>query len=354
LLREKDKRGQIPLHIAIAQGRPLQTVRLLEELAPETLHAAGPDGAVALHVAARSSDEAGGFDTEEWLVSENRRALAVEDSNGRLPIHVAARFSTRDIVLLLAAEYQDGLVSRANDGMLPLHIAARCAELEVVQVLANIVPAALGTPTSDGMLPMHIAARYAELEVVQWLAHKHPAGLGTPTENDRMLPLHVAVRYGNLEVVQVLSNKSPAAVGTPAADGMLPLHVAAHCDKLEVVQFLAIQRPDALEARTADGMLPVHVAAHSDEASLDVVYALARMCPRSLAPTSRPCCLSPVVDSKCALFAVPSFPSDKGKPHTTPLRKYWHSPHPALLAREPAGHCSDHLCRQRLTQNGQR
>jgi ankyrin repeat protein len=156
------------------------------------------------------------------------------------------------------------------------------ASLKVVRWLANKSSDGLKVQTNDGMLPLHIAARDDRAEIVLFLARKFEGGIETPTA-DGWRPIHYAACYSTREIVQLLADEAWARSCRKPTTGMLPLHFAARHATPAIVLFLG-----ALEARSSDGLYPVHSAALSDGLSLDVVYLLALISPRALAPAGRP------------------------------------------------------------------
>ena len=100
----------------------------------------------------------------------------------------------------------------------------------------------------------------------------------------------MAVLHNSLEAVQLLALRHPPALQQPTSGGRLPLHSAATSWSADHLLPLAGAGPlapyvplDEGTARleTPKGFLPLHVAA-LHEASLDVVYFLARAWPEAM------------------------------------------------------------------------
>jgi hypothetical protein len=106
------------------------------------------------------------------LVRLYANAVHKYDSDGNLPLHMAAASANLPMIKLLGDRFPGGASVRNEDGMLPLHLAiisclspvsaAFCNDAyprDVVKTVTGYFPRALAVADNEGNLPIHIAAK---------------------------------------------------------------------------------------------------------------------------------------------------------------------------------------------------
>jgi ankyrin repeat protein len=277
-LQIADSAGHLPLVTAIRRNAPMNTVKVLAMAWTPAMSMSWSNGFLPLHASAQFST----FDVNQFLASQFPAAHAKRTRRGWLPVHFAARNPCRNAArFFLDSVISDGppvWLERTHAGMLPVHVAAKYGTLEVFRVFVESDARTLQEKANNGWLPLHyLAARKASLELLQFAVDECPLALAA-TSNLGLLPLHLAAQLAAHEEVAFLADMHPAALQRRTVTGRLPLHVAAQHSSLEVVKLLANLNPQALYRKTNDGWLPLHLAARHND-SLDVIYHLVTMCP---------------------------------------------------------------------------
>ncbi|CAE7625683.1 invs-b, partial [Symbiodinium microadriaticum] len=182
---------------------------------------------------------------------------------GRLPIHIAVDRNNPsiEVVRLLISTYPDGAVMRRGVGRLPIHYAVFYdhPNLEVVNFLLETYPTGAKLVDVYGRLPLHYAVDRARpnLDVVKTLLHVFPDGVFAKDTLSRS-PLSIAVDHGEpmpVEVLRILVAAYPISVKEKGPMGKLPLLIAVETARpsLACVRFLAQSYPDAISCGAVDG-----------------------------------------------------------------------------------------------------
>jgi ankyrin repeat protein len=254
-------------------------------------------------------------DSLKFLLEANPAAAAVEDTAGRMPLHVAvdkhrpwlrlietliaaypAACSTRDGPLPPSLSHPRLLlitppVLSSGGGRLPLHIVVDRNNpcIETLKLVIQAHPEGASTRRGVGRLPIHYAVFYDQptLEVVKYLLEVYPAGAQTTDVYGR-LPLHYAVDRSrpHLAVVQYLLSIYPNAAFARDTNHRLPLMIAIdHLGPNEstaVVELLLEINPNSIKERGPGGRFPLHVAVEVPKPNLALVRYLAPLYPEAL------------------------------------------------------------------------
>jgi len=154
-------------------------VALLRLFDPSILRIRDSQGRLPLHIAAAGGAPVGVLEALMFPL-----ACRVEDNFGACPIHVACTASAPLDVIQYLVE-RDGVAvtirKRDNRGRLPLHLLLRkrrlvsAPKLETVQYLTNAYPQSLAARVPTGCLPIMLAARAsASLDVIHYLLRQDP------------------------------------------------------------------------------------------------------------------------------------------------------------------------------------
>lgn len=170
-------------------------------MSPQVLIAAGPESAahearegwlpLTLALVYRAAADV----VASLLEAYPNAAWQRSESFGCLPIHFAAKYANPRVIGLLLSANPEAASIPDSDGRLPLHVAAasRPDELAIAMLLEHF-PSAAHCRDSDGYLPLHVAVtNEAGAGAVQRLLNAHPDGARARVA-DCQLPLHLAVR----------------------------------------------------------------------------------------------------------------------------------------------------------------
>jgi len=210
-----------------------------------------------LHYATRNVS----VDVTKYLVSHGAN-LNAAGYDGEVPLHWAAR----DEDYIEAAKY---LISEGADvnaktrvGYTLLHMAVGCGNVELVKVLISNGTNVNAQWGDDGTAPLHIVVRNnsskakpAEIEIVKYLILQGKADVNIK-ETDGMTPLHVAACSGNMDFVEILISNG-ADINAKniygIANGITPLHCATGVgESVELAKFLISKGAD-VNAKCDDG-----------------------------------------------------------------------------------------------------
>jgi ankyrin repeat protein len=171
------------------------------------------DELTALHVAAAHGLHA---HCEQLLAASHRRAVKVQDVEGKTPLHHAALHDHLEVVELLHQHRAD-LAAADKEGYEPLHAAAEAGHCSVVQYLlrnGEDVSAAMADYTGETAL--HRAAQTGKTAVVQLLLES--GALAAATSKFGTNALFNAVRHGHLAVMELLLAHGLSADSKAATD----------------------------------------------------------------------------------------------------------------------------------------
>jgi ankyrin repeat protein len=281
--RGADNHHQRPLWMAFdarrSAVRSLDFIRLLKEAWPGSLREKDWQGRTPLRAAveALSSPQ-----VLSYLVEQCPAALRMRDNEGRLPLHFAnTRFVGRDndrggeqwvaAARVLIGAWPDALHERSNNGELPVHSAAELPAVDLLRLFVRHFPGSMRERAGDGATPLHraVTSPRRRSAATRFFLQEWPESV-RETDAEGRTPLHVAARLGpNFRYrhllersvrIGLLLDAWPDAVRATADDGSLPLHYAAATPEVGLVRHLVHLFPGSGFAVTNDGRAPVHCA----------------------------------------------------------------------------------------------
>ncbi|UYV71863.1 hypothetical protein LAZ67_9000785 [Cordylochernes scorpioides] len=290
----RSQQGLTPLHLAARAGHD-SVVRRLTARSGVLLDSLSLKKQTPLHLAA----EYGRLDVCTTLI-EMKANASIRDSNGQIPLLLAAENDHPDVVQLFLRQRPDLMSHANNKGYTCAHLAAQKGRLGVIkelrkfnkQVLAEAKTKSNWTAlhmacasghvavarelldagaspreeTDEGYTPVQLAVRYghgALLEVLHLAVWWR-----MPSRRTGMTALHVAAKFGRAEVARELLAQVPATILTEKVSdlfeqdhGLSALHFAAESGHEEVVRLL-LNSPgvDLKAASKVKGTLPLHLA----------------------------------------------------------------------------------------------
>ena len=246
-----DSAGYFPLHLAAqnAAGWDENLQALYNAHRAAVLAGAGPDGRLALHMAAANPKAEPSL--IERLLELHPRAASMPDRDGNLPLHLACAQGRDWQVVRLLYETFPAAVHQARDGWLPLHMACasesdgdNSSDNDLIAQLVNVYPAAASVPDRNGQYPLHLACGSGK----SW-------------------------KIGGLEA---LVQADAEVTATPDAAGLMPFHVAAlkYCPPEEDSESTTTLLPPWLKSQEED--------CTKEAAELDIMFELLRADPTGL------------------------------------------------------------------------
>ena len=173
-------------------------------------------------------------DTIQTLLASNPAAAAIEDSIGRLPLHVAVDcdYPWLQTVNMLVGAYPRACRERDGAGRLPLHIVVDRSDpcVDTIQTLLASYPDAAGTRRGVGRLAIHYACfcDSPSSTIIETLLQAYPEGAST-TDLYGRLPLHYLLDHSitpSLESIRRILQFYPEAARIADTSGKYPLWVA--------------------------------------------------------------------------------------------------------------------------------
>lgn len=172
-----------------------------------------------------------------------------KSSDGRTPLHLAARHRSIDIVEYLIANGAKPNVTTPRMFNTPLHDAASNEWSEGTQIAGILIArgAKIDARNHDGYTPLHFAAEAGSRAMVELLL-RAGASLQSRT-GDGLTPLHCAARGNNRDAAEVLVSKG-ADLNGQDKQGRTPLELAHGNDSKEIAEFLRTRMQAAARATT--------------------------------------------------------------------------------------------------------
>uniref|UniRef100_A0A914GWL2 Ion transport domain-containing protein n=1 Tax=Globodera rostochiensis TaxID=31243 RepID=A0A914GWL2_GLORO len=284
---QADKRGALPLHVALRVCNLLMVQLLLQRDGDKQIRVQDSDGNTAMHLCKnndflRAITDHGGTECVNvqnafgrtplhevaklgddkmlkimWKLNANANIM---DKEEKTPLHVAAERGHTQVVETLIDKFGSSIRARTFDGSTLLHIASAAGHADTaLAFLKRGVP--LYMPNKSGALSLHAAAAAGYNDVVKMLIAR-----GTKvdiTTRDTYTALTVAVRSGQASVVETLLGFGADVHVKGGQIGETALHVAAGlpCGSIDCAQMLLKSGAQPNVQRAQDGCTPLHIAA---------------------------------------------------------------------------------------------
>ena len=241
-----DKRGLLPLHVAVSHGAPLPIVECLLRTFPRAASVPDSDGATPLaHAVSKQANMdviAALLRTDPKVAGTPCKSLKTSSAAGRAfsgsgytPLHwaLANRLQGVPELLLNTKEGKRSAAVVCQRGCTPLHTAcAHGADVGTLEALIGANKSALQLKDVHSALPLHHAAnKFSDSDADEDLASLATVIKAWPPAAkvcavDGATPLHFAASGQSSRAVETLVDAWSAALKEPDHQGRTPLHVA--------------------------------------------------------------------------------------------------------------------------------
>jgi len=326
---KRHKNGELPIHVACAEGATVDTIKVLLEAYPESIrlrdHAhnlplhralahhgrlsietrdlllnAYPDavtqtnqhGQLPIHLAC---GEHGDVNTIQTLLEMHPNAATQKDKHGNLPIHVhlAIKYHSPEsqtlvpILQSLLQAYPDSAKAFDAHQNLPIHILAfrGYATQPELDLLLQYYPES--TTIKDGKqpqnLPLHLALKKAFThDAIQSLLNHYPKAVQLQDDYGN-LPLNIALMFGiPHNTILYILHQYPNAAMSVDNNGSYPIHRASRLHSPELMHALLDAYPDGVKQMDRVGRLPIHIVCEVGPPSIGVLEVLLEHYPKSI------------------------------------------------------------------------
>ena len=262
----RDRLGRTPLSLTAISLKPTESPEIAELLLGNGADAEARDYEGGLTAIIRAAEE-GNFELIEALYSHDNQLLKQTDDDGRSLLHAAANTDRVAIVRFVISNGVDVNI-RDSQGRTPLHAAARSGCRETIELLLEL--GAVSQNDVSGRKPWlvawqngHLAA--AHLLNIEIAATEGPENPNSPHLDLSDLPLWSLVMHDCEDLITKLAHDSPSSFQTAAADpdtGDTALHLAME-DKHSHILPLLLRTSISLTQPNLIGRTPLHAAARA-------------------------------------------------------------------------------------------
>uniref|UniRef100_A0A7S3Z048 STI1/HOP DP domain-containing protein n=2 Tax=Lotharella globosa TaxID=91324 RepID=A0A7S3Z048_9EUKA len=218
-------------------------------------------GMNAVHWAARQSDTPVFNALKENPQFTEKKLMESRDQFMNTPLHYAAGYNSKEIVLALLAMGAD-VNARNKNGHRPFTLASRDANAGILK--DPVVGREMGiklfgmAEPLKGVNPVSAltASQVNDTEAFKVAADKDNM---VETDEEKRTAAHWAASFGNAEIMSKLIQENPAVLNMTDADGNTPLHVSCFKGNKLVTQLLCSSGAPRF-SRNKDGQVPYDLA----------------------------------------------------------------------------------------------
>ena len=243
-----NKKGQTPLHLAVASGHKDTTEALLFSVTGSSTHhdlltATDNEGST-------TACSNGHIDVFRYLSSIYPQGVNVMDNRGRGLLHAACEGGDIGIVRTLIETHGLDPLAQDEDGITCLHLLAErkvvglfqrnFAVRRSIDIYQYLEPNIVSNPVpkdKSGRTPLHYASRSGNIRIVRYLIETFPCSPDDP-DNNGYTSVHGACEAGSMELVQYFLTDLKCNALAETDDCKTMLYFASMSSNLELVRFL--------------------------------------------------------------------------------------------------------------------
>ncbi|CAC5409009.1 unnamed protein product [Mytilus coruscus] len=248
MINQKDRDGNIPLHLACMKGHTKIVDSLVEN--KSIIDIANNEGLKPFVYACENN----AMQVVVYLLNHSTKWINVNEKyqirNKGSVLHIASAKGFASLVFLLLKNKAD-VDAQDGSGCTPLHLASNS---DVVKALLHF-SAKINVVDSFGRSPVYLACSTNQEKVLQLLIEKNADINQKSIAGIR--PLHAACQSGNISIVKILLEKG--AKVNSAKPGKVPLHEACRSGNESIINIL-IESNASVNHKTKDGLTPLHEA----------------------------------------------------------------------------------------------
>ena len=247
-INAKDKDGDTAIDVATASG----CINIVKELAKHT-----DISRSQLQEGLCCASSNGHLEIVEFLIVEFDVDPSSKNSDGDMPIHIAARHGHTKIVSMLINQFNISPVATGHNMRTPLHEACASGSYDVFKLLVTKRDLDVQCKDVDSNAPLHIAAKNGQLQMVMELTQLYGA-LAHSVNAKLQTPLHLALTNAHKQIADILLSELNTQIIDVA--GNSPLHLAAMCGYTDMVSKLIQQYKSAPDCLNSKHQTPLHIA----------------------------------------------------------------------------------------------
>lgn len=232
LLKIVDYGGVSPLYLATMLRRTDIVLSLTKKDDHDVRASyAGPGGKTALHAAILMKNKKLIKQLLEW----NPELKSVQDKCGSTPLHLLASVKGLDVTELLPGSHSDqshsngpcDFLKKDSNGMLPIHVAASNGRLEIVERLLKACHHCMCFRNASGQSFLHVAVENKCLGVVRHVCKEQTLhGILNLQDQDGNTALHLAVKRGYQLIFCFLMSNPGVCLNLANKEGHTPRDLA--------------------------------------------------------------------------------------------------------------------------------
>ena len=278
-VRATDNDGYLPFHLS-CYGINVEAAKYLYQLYPESIDIADSTGNYPIHCVC---DRFTGYrvpghflDVTQFLLTNDRGAVAKPNNFGYLPLHVATQQRQLSIAKLVFDAYPEAIYVKCRGRYTPVRIARRLNHAEIIVTFFESQRKFVRrskrdtTPDENGQLPIHrgLLDKVLRLGTIKLMVKANPTIINA-ADNQGYIPLHIACRNGDFDIAKYLIETNIDSLEINDMEGNCALHHACLAGNCEIINCILNKSTHGLSMRYSNGMLPIQVLLYKADCNRD-------------------------------------------------------------------------------------
>ena len=256
-LREYDRSGKLPIHIAAKLGN-LEAIQTMVDLGAD-INALSTGNLNVLQVSSMFNQTK----VVRFLLSQNNIQIKNKENKKFHPLHLSVLGKHFEVIDELLSHTSININLKNNEGFTAFHLAVSMGNSEMVDFLMAKPNLDLNAAAKTGLTPAHLASISGVSEIIKKLISHSKLEKYKATDNGLTM-LHLAAVNNHTDIVKLILQEIPSLLNIKNKNGYSALHLAIVQKNLEVVRDLLIGNAD-IHSSTKDGITALHIAAATDQ-----------------------------------------------------------------------------------------